>query len=264
MGIYTRLHVILSIRLEPAVSTVVSLKSRFVFSFVYGMNTPIMPALISCIDLSLSGITSGVNLELEPGKTSLFTMSTEGDVTLFSQALIGELLPDNGKILFDDIPLSEASREDVYSARRSIGIVSASGGLISNLKLWENITLPLLFHQESVSDDDRKFIHYYLEKLGLSGNLWTLPGHLGLFERRIAGFIRAAVTKPRCIIYAGCFDNITKKEKSTILDLALNLHADSAGLLSVFITSGSATLDQLEPDLNCDMRRNPHLITRKQ
>lgn len=240
------------------------LKSRFVFSPVYGMNTPTMPALASCIDLSLSGIASGLNLELESGMTALFTMSTEGDITLFSQALIGDLIPDEGKILFDDISISEASREEIYSGRRSIGIVSASGGLISNLKLWENITLPLLFHGESVSDDDRKFIHYYLEKLGLSGNLWTLPGHLSLFERRIAGFIRSAVTKPRCMIYAGCFDNITQKEKLTILDLALKLHAENSGLLSIFITSGYATLNQLEPDLSCDMRRNPHLITRKQ
>ncbi len=217
---------------------------------------------ISFIDLAPEGLTQGLHIELEAGMTALFTTSGEHEVRLLSRIFTGEQLLEQGGVRFDGVPLPEFSRNQLHQLRRSAGVVSANGGLISNLKLWENITLPLLFHGGSVPENSRALIHTYLEQFGLGNNLWTLPGHLNQFERKAVGFIRAAVTKPRFMLYAGCFDNLPSREKILLLEHALKLHAETPGMISLFITSGTTSLEQLEPDLHCNLRHHPAIITR--
>lgn len=223
-----------------------------------------MACVISCIDLSLEGLTTGLNLDLEPGMTALFTLSGDQEVRTLTLALSGEQVPSQGSICFNGTSFAELTRNQLHQVRRSIGIVSASGGLISNLKLWENITLPLLFHGGTITDEARQAIYSHLERLELSSNLWTLPGHLSPSERRMVAFIRAAVNRPLCMIYAGCFDNLPSHERQMLLDNALRFHGDNPTVVSVFLTSATKALEQLEPDLHCNLRQNPALITRKQ
>lgn len=217
---------------------------------------------ISFIDLSLEGLTQGLYLEFEAGMTALFTTSAEHEIRLLARTLTGEQLPEQGCVQIDGVPLAERTRSQLHQLRRSAGVVPANGGLISNLKLWDNITLPLLFHGGSVPEESHALIHAYLEQFGLGNNLWTLPGHLNQFERRAVGFIRAAVTKPRFMLYAGCFDNLPSQEKTLLLEHALKLHTETPGMISLFITSSLTSLEQLEPDLNCNLRHNPAVITR--
>lgn len=217
---------------------------------------------LSLIDLSLEGLTQGLNLELEAGVTALFTTSTEHEIRLLTGTLTGEYLPEQGCVLIDGVSLAERSRSQLHQLRRSASVVPSNGGLISNLKLWDNITLPLLFHGGSVPEESRALIHSYLKQFGLADNLWTLPGHLNQFERKAVGFIRAAVTKPRFILYAGCLDNLPSQEKTLLLEHALKLHDETPGLISLFITSSLTSLEQLKPDLHCDLRHDPAVITR--
>ncbi len=221
-----------------------------------------MPAPISFIDLSLEGLPQGLNLELEAGMTALFTTAGEHDIPLLTGILTGEQLPLQGSVQFNGVALAELSRSRLHLLRRSTGVVQVNGGLISNLKLWENITLPLLFHNGSVPEESRVMIHDYLERFGLGNKLWTLPGHLSQFERKAVGFIRAAIIKPRFMFYAGCFDNLPSWEKKLLLEQAVLLHRQTPGMISLFITSGATPLEQLEPDLHCNLRHHPAIITR--
>jgi len=221
-----------------------------------------MPAPISFIDLSLEGLPQGLNLELEAGMTALFTTAGEHETTLLTDILTGEQLPLQGGIQFDGVMPTELSRSRLLLLRRSLGVVQANGGLISNLKLWENITLPLLFHDGCVPEEANVMIHTYLERFGLGNKLWTLPGHLSQFEKKAAGFIRAAIIKPRFMFYAGCFDNLPSWEKKLLLEQAVLLHRQTPGMISLFITSGATSLEPLEPDLHCNLRHHPAIITR--
>lgn len=222
-----------------------------------------MAHVVSCIDLSLEGLTTGLNLELEPGMTALFTLSGDQEIRTLAQTLIGAQMPQQGAVHFSGASLTDMTRVQLHQVRRSIGMVPAGGGLISNLKLWENITLPLLFHQGTIPDEARRTIYDHLDLFGLSDHLWTLPGHLTSPERRMAAFIRAAANKPSCMIYAGCFDNLPGRERQLLLDTALRFHTEHPAVVSLFLTSATKTLEHLEPDLHCNLRQNPALITRK-
>lgn len=220
-----------------------------------------MAASLACIDLTLEGLTTGLNLELSPGTAALFTAAGEQECLLLARTFAGERPPDSGRILLGDSCLAELGRSQLHQLRRAIGIVSPQGGLISNLKLWENITLPLLFHDGTVPESASRTIHSLLDAFGFTGNIWALPGHLTPFERRMAAFIRAAVSGARYLIYAGCFDNLSHKERDLLVEQAAGLHRSNAGMVSLYLTA-TTTLDHLEPDLHCNLRHQPAQITR--
>lgn len=221
-----------------------------------------MAASLSCIDLTLQGMTTGLSLELSPGTTALFTTPGEQETALLARTFAGEHRPDDGRVLLDGSCLAELPRGQLHHLRRAVGIVSPQGGLISNLKLWENITLPLLFHDGEVPESAGRTIRSLLDGFGFTGNIWALPGHLTPFERRMASFIRAAVSGARYMIYAGCFDNLPHRELDLLLEQTVRLQRSSPGMTSLYLTTGAGTLDRLEPDLHCNLRHHPALITR--
>lgn len=86
-----------------------------------------------------------------------------------------------------------------------VGWVAANGGLISNLKVWENATLPLWYHARyEVVETEQRVLHW-LEALGLQQEefekfMAAPPSSLELWQRKLAGLLRALVLMPRLIV----------------------------------------------------------------
>lgn len=209
---------------------------------------------ISLHDLSITGFQEPLDCSIPTGSITLFITSGEHESRTLLQLITGELKPDSGIVRLFDHQTDRLDKEELLQIRRSIGIVQGSGGLVSNLKLWENITLPLLFHNHPDMQQAEENAVKLLEQFGLKDRLMSLPGHLTLFERRAAGFIRGAILSPRIMIYSGCFDSLPAKQRDQLLEKALNLHHEQKNLTSVFITGSSTALTALKPDLGINLR----------
>ena len=100
------------------------------------------------------------------------------------------------------------------SRRGRVGWVAGNGGLISNLKVWENITLPLWYHTKREVDETERSIEYWLALLGMEPSAFAdfmaaLPYSLEPWQLRLAGMLRALVQMPRVLIVdAGVFEEI--------------------------------------------------------
>lgn len=137
-----------------------------------------------------------------------------------------------------------------------MGIVTANGGLVANLKLWENITLPLAYHCGEVSAEAEQRALDLLASFGYRGSLFALPGHLTLFERRMTAFIRAAITAPRLMLYAGCFDNLTTEQRRLLLHQAQLLRQSDPDQAAIYLTTSKSTLSELHPDITFNLKQH--------
>lgn len=222
-----------------------------------------MSALFELRDLTVPGIVNHLNLSFQQGQVVLLRTSEEQEIKQLLQVIIGELRPETGAVLLDEVPIHELDREQLLKFRRDIGTVTAQAGLISNLKVWENITLPLLYQHGSFPDEAAERSQLLLEKLGYKGNMWALPGHLSQAERIMIAFVRAAVSSPLLMVYAECLDVLQNQQRDLLLQQAMALQSQANAPAALFITTGGLQLPLLVPDITCDLRFNPPQITRQ-
>lgn len=86
-----------------------------------------------------------------------------------------------------------------------VGWVAANGGLISNLKVWENVTLPLWYHAQRDPFETERSVMHWLAVLGLQPDefaafMAAAPYSLDSRRRKLAGLLRALVQMPRVLV----------------------------------------------------------------
>ena len=221
-----------------------------------------MASLLCIRDLILDNRSPALSLVLEAGQQVRCIMADDQQLTQLLRLCTGMTLPDNGQILLEGSDTVTLSRQQLLQLRQQIGIVDISGGLIANLKLWENITLPICYRQGSVSEQAEQQALALLGNFGYRGNLLALPGHLSVFERRMAAFIRAAIATPRLMLYAGCFDNLTNDQRRLLFDQAQLLHRSIPGVAALYLTSSSKALNELQPDASYDLKSHTQPVAR--
>jgi len=221
-----------------------------------------MASLLCIQDLILDSRSPALTLTLEAGQQVRCIVADDQQLSQLLRLCTGMTLPGTGTILLDGNDTTQLSRQQLLRLRQQIGIVGTSGGLIANLKLWENITLPLCYRQGNVTDQTEQQALALLNDFGYRGNLLALPGHLSGFERRMAAFIRAAIAAPRLMLYAGCFDNLTSDQRRLLFDQAQLLHRLNPGLASLFLTTSSKALHELQPDHSYDLKSNTQPVAR--
>ena len=137
-------------------------------------------------------------------------------------------------------------------------IVQADGGLIGNLKVWENLVLPAAYHggaqnRELEERATRLFAEFGISGAGFERLCTTLPDHLNRFERRLCAFVRAMLTEPQIMVYDSLFDGLTREETGKVLCFDRSFHGRFPLGTSLHLTADLPTL----PDL--DAHRTFHL-----
>ncbi len=132
--------------------------------------------------------------------------SKEEKAALIELAL-GERTPDHGTITVNGWALDAAPPG-------SVGWVPAQGGLISNLKTWENVTLPLWYHGRRSPARVEERLRHLLLALALDSREWeqfmaSPSGRLSLTQRKLVGLLRGLLLSPTVLVIdASLFDGL--------------------------------------------------------
>lgn len=221
-----------------------------------------MPVIFELKNLTVPKIADNLSLQLKQGMTAFLKTSSEQENRALLQVLTGEILPCSGTILFDGTELTHLDREALLKVRHRIGIITAQGSLISNLKVWENITLPVLYHHETIPTATADQALQLLEELGLKNRLWALPGHLSRAELILVSFVRAVIVSPRLLIYAANLNDLHGQQQETLLRLATQIQHQNNAPATIFIAAEELRLPQLQPDVTYNLKQNSLLATR--
>lgn len=108
-----------------------------------------------------------------------------------------------------------------------VAIVSQDGGLLNHLSLRENLLLPSAYHGDGAAAplaalefDAAEFLQacgLATAPEALAGWLRGSPAMLGKLERRLAGFVRALLSRPEILVFENVFEGLTRDEVKRVV-----------------------------------------------
>ena len=146
-------------------------------------------------------IFNGIDMSVARGKiTAIMGPSGSGKTTLLR--LIGaQLTPDEGSIHVNGQNMHQLSRNNLYAARRQMGLLFQSSALFTHLSVFENVAFPLREHTQLNESMLRDIVLMKLEAVGLRGAMHLMPAELsGGMARRVA-LARTMALDPELMMY---------------------------------------------------------------
>jgi len=208
-----------------------------------------MTVAISFRGVSAVNHFNTISFEIESGCSALIVTSAKNEGTLLLRLITGIENPVEGSVHVFGQSVAGLAPVQLYQMRQQIGVVPSNGGLISNLKVWENISLPLLYSTGDISAEAEQHTVNRLKKLGYSGNIMAMPALLSTYEKRLAAFIRATLIKPSIMLYDHCFEDMSLASQKTFSSAANEFHNTVADRTSVYLMSSQ----EMAKDLNADV-----------
>jgi phospholipid/cholesterol/gamma-HCH transport system ATP-binding protein len=195
-----------------------------------------------------------LSLELEAGTFYKVLTTTELDRADLITAILGNNKPINGSVFLFDQDVYSIGDKALLDLLKDVGIVRHGGGLISNLKVWENILLPLWYHNRSVNQDTEVRITDLCRLLdigqtNLEDYMGELPGHLPVYERTLIGFIRSALMEPSLMIYDAVCEDIDTDRSRRLYALIKDYHVQREKRTSIYFSSDTEASRQIKADM---------------
>lgn len=222
-----------------------------------------MPVVLAFRDVCYPNCLDGFSCEIESGASVLVLVSRDDQASALLHLITGMSRPSRGSVLIDGHDIFGLAPAQRHQIRRQIGVIPSDGGLISNLKLWENVTLPLIYHNGRVSAEEEKGALDYLARLGYSGSVMALPAHLTLNEHRVAALIRAVLIQPRIMLFGNCIEGSPSASRSAFLQVAQEFHSAGNDRVSLYITSSPGLADELPVDMTIRMDKSVETASRE-
>lgn len=185
--------------------------------------------------LSLPGLPQ-FSFTAAPGEFALLLTATEEVSAMIARHLLGLERPREGRVLVFGQNTKTVSPKELVQLRQRIGLLQGLGGLVSNLKAWENLTLPLYYHRSLGHKEIEGIALPLLERVGYTGRYMELPGHLTLFQKKQIGLARALVLDPDLVIYESPEQGLNQQEKDLFYRLIREFHQERAGRISLILS----------------------------
>jgi len=168
---------------------------------------------------------SSISLDIAKGEfLSVMGPSGCGKSTLLN--IVGLLdAPTKGNIKIDEQKTDHFSDKQLAKFRnKKLGFVFQSYHLINDLKVLDNVELPLLYRAGS-GKERKKLASAALEKVGLSNRVKHFPSQLSGGQKQRVAIARAIVGRPEIILADEPTGNLDSAMGSEIMDILLQLNA---------------------------------------
>jgi phospholipid/cholesterol/gamma-HCH transport system ATP-binding protein len=146
-------------------------------------------------------VMHNLSLDIVEGATTcIIGLSGAGKSTIL-RLLNGLRKPDEGRVIVQGLEISSLPESQLIDFRRKIGFAFQFAALFDSLTIGENVALPLREHTAMSEAEIRKEVDATLESVGLPNVHDRYPSELsgGMVKR--AGFARAVITNPACVLY---------------------------------------------------------------
>ncbi len=172
-----------------------------------------------------------INLTIEDGEFVYIIGPTGSGKSTLIKLLDGEEIPDQGRVLVNDVDVGKLRHSKVPFYRRSIGVVFQDSRLLPHLTIFENISFAL----EVIGMDRqqiRQRVREVLELVSLSEKAKAFPNQLSGGQQQRATIGRAIANHPKVLIadeptgnldpemskeVIELLEKINEKEKTTVL-----------------------------------------------
>ncbi|GFO55645.1 hypothetical protein GMSM_26520 [Geomonas sp. Red276] len=195
-----------------------------------------------------------VTLSVPKGSRAAVISSRQEDCDLLLRLMLGLAAPDSGTVTVLGQEVATLSEKALNLFRREVAVVQSSGGLVSNLKVWENLVLPLEYHSKLSSADIEERGAAALQEVGYTGRLMELPAHLSVYQKRQIGLARAILTDPPLAVYQGIFSGLSGSERNSLVAAINRFNKGNPERTALFLATDEAALKDLDINLRISVK----------
>ncbi|MEJ8278831.1 ATP-binding cassette domain-containing protein [Pseudonocardia spirodelae] len=147
-------------------------------------------------------VLEGVDLELEPGRTTVLLGPSGAGKTTLVRTLLGLYAPDSGETVVDGRAVASLRADELAALRRRTGVLLGGSSvydasLFGSLSLFDNVAYPLRAARHPAADAETWRI---LHEFELAGHATALPSEVSAGQRRRAALARALITAPDLLV----------------------------------------------------------------
>ena len=180
-------------------------------------------------------ILEGVTLTVPRGKITAIMGASGGGKTTTLRLISRQERATGGQVLFDGQDLATLTTEQLYAARRRMGMLFQFGALFTDMSVFDNVAFPLREHTQLPEAMIRDIVLMKLNAVGLRGARALRPSEIsGGMARRVA-LARAIALDPELVMYDEPFAGLDPISLGTIARLLRQLN-DAMGLTSIIVS----------------------------
>ena len=180
-------------------------------------------------------ILKDVSLTVPRGKVTALMGASGGGKTTILRLIGGQNRAQAGQTLFDGQDVTQMDQDQLYRARRRMGMLFQFGALFADLSVFDNVAFPLREHTDLPEALIRDVVLMKLNAVGLRGARDLMPSEVsGGMARRVA-LARAIALDPELVMYDEPFSGLDPISLGTAAHLIRQLN-DTMGLTSIFVS----------------------------
>lgn len=138
-----------------------------------------------------------------------------------------------GHAFFKNKEFKDLSKEEIHGILKNQTHASLHLPLINNMKLIENIYLPLLYHTNTPEDVLFNKAYEILKNFGIEHSFNKLPAFLNNHEKKCGLLARAIMTDADIIYYSHLLDDANKDQREFYLEKILKFHNNKKGRVTI-------------------------------
>lgn len=120
--------------------------------------------------------------------------------SVFVKHIVGQLLPDTGKVFVDGVDVTTANEKTLFKVRKNCVLVFQLSTLFDSMTLAENVAIPLRVHRKMRKQAALKDAMKYLEMVNMQGKAGLMPQEIGPSEQKRVSIARALTLEPKYAI----------------------------------------------------------------
>ncbi|WP_257309585.1 ATP-binding cassette domain-containing protein [Geothrix fuzhouensis] len=201
---------------------------------------------LACASPEGRPLLEGLDLTVRPGGNLLVTGSSGSGKSRLLRVLAGTERPRRGEVRIAGIGIWPGEGALSLVGRIRMGFAFASGGLLSNLSLEDNVALPLRFLGLPKSEVARRTAGA-LDRLGLASVARLRPHAVSGAARKHANLARVLALEPELILLDDPLEGLDTVDRAVALELIEGWVGDSRCTL-VLASEEVQVLSELEVD----------------
>ncbi len=179
-------------------------------------------------------ILTGVDLDIYEGDFTVIMGASGSGKSTTLYALSGMDRATGGSVIYGGQDIVKLSEKKLAVLRRSdFGFIFQQMHLVSNLSLFENITVPGYLNKNVSAADTDKRAEELLEKMGISDIKTHLPSECSGGEQQRCAIARAIINSPKLLFADEPTGALNKKNTTEVLDLLTELNRAGQSILMV-------------------------------
>jgi phospholipid/cholesterol/gamma-HCH transport system ATP-binding protein len=141
-------------------------------------------------------VLNGIDFIFEKGKTNLIIGKSGAGKTVLLKILIGLIIPDNGRVFYDDIDFYTLNFKEKRDLRKKVGMLFQGVALFDSMTIEENVRFPLDMFTDMTDKEKSMQVASCLERVDLHDVIKKFPSELSGGMQKRVGIARAIVMNP--------------------------------------------------------------------